>query len=552
MLLKKLRHLTARRENEVIEFKEANDNYPTDSIGRYFSALSNEANLRDVEAGWLVFGVKDTTRLIVGTDYRTNPNRLQSTKTQIAQNTEPSIPFRNIHELEHPDGRVLLFEIPPAPQGMPIAWKGHYYSRSAESLVPLTLDKLDEIRNQTLLSDWSAQIVAQANLSHLDESAIQQARDSFARKYANRINPKVVSEWPVGSFLDRAKLTQDGRVTRTAMLLLGKPESSYLLSPHPAQLTWKLVGAEKSYMHFGPPFLLASTSVYNKIRNPQLKILPDNQLIPIEVSKYNQKIILEALHNCIAHQDYTRNGRIVVTEYPDKLVFENEGGFFEGIPDDYIKGEKTPRRYRNPFLAQAMTELNMIDTMGYGIHEIHLGQAERFFPMPDYNLENPDSVNLIIHGEVLDPAYTQRLIQTTDLSLELILALDRVQKNLPISDYWSRKLKREGLIEGRKPNLHVSAYIADAAEQKNDYIRTRAQDNGYYAALIMDYIRQFGEASRDEIDKLLSNKLSDELNQEQKRIKISNILTKMRRTGAISNRGSRKNPEWVLNGPNAE
>lgn len=84
----------------------------------------------------------------------------------------------------------------------------------------------------------------------------------------------------------------------------------------------------------------------------------------------------------------------MVTEYPDKLVFENEGGFFEGIPDDYIKGEKTPRRYRNPFLAQAMTELNMIDTMGCGIHEIHLGQAERFFPMPDYNLENPNSVNL--------------------------------------------------------------------------------------------------------------------------------------------------------------
>lgn len=117
MLLKKLRHLTAWRENEVIEFKEANDNYPTDSIGRYFSALSNEANLRDLEAGWLVFGLKDIPRLIVGTDYRTNPNRLQSTKTQIAQNTEPSIPFRNIHELEHPDGRVLLFEIPPRSPG---------------------------------------------------------------------------------------------------------------------------------------------------------------------------------------------------------------------------------------------------------------------------------------------------------------------------------------------------------------------------------------------------------------------------------------------------
>ncbi len=40
----------------------------------------------------------------------------------------------------------------------------------------------------------------------------------------------------------------------------------------------------------------------------------------------------------------------------------------EDRPEDYVTGEKTPRRYRNPFLAQAMAELNMIDTMGCGIH----------------------------------------------------------------------------------------------------------------------------------------------------------------------------------------
>ena len=544
-LIEKLNHLITQGENEVVEFKEANDNFPTDQIGRYFSALSNEANLRNIEGAWLIFGVKDTSRSIVGTDYRTEPNRLQGTKLQIAQDTEPSIPFRNIFEVQHPKGRVILFEVPPAPLGIPIAWKGHYYSRSGESLFPLTLDKLDEIRGQTLLSDWSAQTAAQADLSHLDESAVNQARDSFARKYENRFASEIVLGWPLESFLDRAKLTQNGRVTRAALLLLGKPESSYLLSPHPVQLTWKLVGPEKSYMHWGPPFLLTSTSVYNQIRNTQLKILPDNQLLPIEVSKYDQRIVLEALHNCIAHQDYSRNGRIIVTEYPDKLVFENEGGFFEGVPDDYIKGEKTPRRYRNPFLAQAMTELNMIDTMGYGIHEIHLGQAKRFFPMPDYELDDTNSVKLTIHGQVLDPAYTQRLIQSTDLELEIILALDRVQKNLPITDYWIRKLRKQGLIEGRKPNLHVSAYIADAAEGKS-------QDNNHYADLVMDYIRQFGKASRDEIDKLLSNKLSDNLDQQQKRIKIANILTNMRRTGKITNRGSRKHPEWVFKGPNAE
>jgi ATP-dependent DNA helicase RecG len=135
-------------------------------------------------------------------------------------------------------------------------------------------------------------------------------------------------------------------------------------------------------------------------------LLPQDELLPIEISKYDQKIVLDALHNCLAHQDYTRNGRVVVTELPDKLVFENEGSFFEGQPDEYIQGDKTPRRYRNPALAQAMVELNMIDTMGYGIHSIYIGQARRYFPLPDYDLSESGAVKLTIYGSVVDPAYS--------------------------------------------------------------------------------------------------------------------------------------------------
>lgn len=113
--------------------------------------------------------------------------------------------------------------------------------------------------------------------------------------------------------------------------------------PHPAQLTWKLEGPERAYEHFGPPFLLNTTLLYQRIRNIQLRILPQDELLPMEVSKYNQKIVLEALHNCIAHQDYGRSGRVVVIEQPERLIFENEGRFFEGLPDEYIQGDKTPR-----------------------------------------------------------------------------------------------------------------------------------------------------------------------------------------------------------------
>jgi len=538
--------LIAAWEHEVVEFKRAGDSLSTSDIGKYFSALANEANLRGRECAWLVFGVDDASRRVVGTDYRMQPERLQSLKMQISDDTEPSITLRDIHVLATRDGRVLLLEIPAAPQGIPIAWKGHYYARAGESLTHLGLDKLDALRRQMSAADWTAQQVPGASLSDLDPAALARARESFAKKYANRFTPEELAAWPDAAFLDRARLTQDGRLTRAALLLLGAPEAAHRLSPHPAQLTWKLEGPERAYEHFGPPFLLATTRLYQKIRNVQLRILPEDQLLPVEVSKYDRKIVLEALHNCIAHQDYSRNGRVVVTELPDRLVFENEGSFFEGQPADYVGGNKTPRRYRNPFLAQAMAELNMIDIMGYGIHEMHVGQARRYFPMPDYDLTEPHAVRLTLHGAIVDVAYSRLLIQKTDLPLADILALDRVQKNLPLDDEVVRRLKSAGLVEGRRPHLHVSASVASATGSEADYIRTRAQDDAHYAKLVLDFLTHFGSARRAQIDQLLWPKLSDALTVDQKRNKVSNLLTNLRRAGQIRNEGARKSPRWVL------
>jgi len=235
-----------------------------------------------------------------------------------------------------------------------------------------------------------------------------------------------------------------------------------------------------------------------------------------------------------------------VVEKPDRLIFENEGSFYEGSPEDYVSGEKTPKRYRNPFLAQAMAELNMIDTMGYGIHSIHLGQARRFFPMPDYDLTTPTAVKMTVYGSVVDPAYSRLLIQKTGLSLDIIHALDRVQKHLPLSDDIIKTLRRKGLVEGRKPNLHVSASVAKVTASKVDYIRTRAQDDDFYSKLVTDYLEKFTVASRQDIDQLLLTKLSDVLGEEQKKNKIANLLTKMRRKGIIENHGSKKAPQWKI------
>jgi ATP-dependent DNA helicase RecG len=87
--------------------------------------------------------------------------------------------------------------------------------------------------------------------------------------------------------------------------------------------------------------------------------------------------------------------------------------------------------------------------------------------------------------------------------------------------------------------------VAKATAAKADYIRTRAQDDEFYLKLLIDYLYEYGEATRAEIDKLLLGELSDALNETQKLNKINNLLTKWRRSGRIVNTGSDKASRWV-------
>ena len=160
-----LERLIGGWENEVVEFKNVSDSFSTSDIGKYFSALANEANLRNLDRAWLVFGVDDKTRRVLGSTYRCEPDRLNGLKLQISRDTEPRVTFREIHVLDTVEGRVLMFAIPAAPLGIPIAWKGHYHARAGESLTHLGLDKLDAIRAQTAVSDWSSVIVEWATLA---------------------------------------------------------------------------------------------------------------------------------------------------------------------------------------------------------------------------------------------------------------------------------------------------------------------------------------------------------------------------------------------------
>jgi len=433
-LLTQLRSLPG--ETEVVEFKEAKKDYDFSKLGRYFSALCNEANLKGKADAWMVLGVENSQRKVVGSHYREN-NRphLDSLKGEIGNKTTNRITYIEIYELNLPEGRVVMFQIPAAPQGLPVAWEGHYYGRDGEQLVPLNLAELEQIRRQATRVDWSAGICAGATLKDLDETAINSAKENFKIK-----NPRLASEmtgWDDAAFLNKAKVTINGKITRTAIILLGKPESEHFISPAVASITWVLRDkdkVERDYAHFSCPFILSVDGVFRKIRNLKYRYLKSGTLFPDEVDQYDPFSIKEALSNCIAHQDYSLCGRINVVEREDGyLTFTNLGEFLPGSIETVIQSDSPPEYYRNQFLAQAMVNLNMIDTVGSGIKRMFRSQREKYFPMPDYDFSN-NKVKATITGKVLDMDYARMLAQNPDLSLDEIILLDKVQKRKDITE----------------------------------------------------------------------------------------------------------------------
>ena len=535
-------------ETEWVEFKAAKTSLDLEKIGVYFSALSNEANLKGQTSGWLIFGVTDKPpRRIVGTSYRADRPSLDALKKQIADQTSSRLTFEEIHELMRPEGRVLMFQIPAALRGMPTAWKGHEFGRDGESIGALNHRERDSIRHQSAREDWSTQPVPGATLADLDPQALTFAREQYRQKHPTQAGE--LAGWDDATFLDKAKVTSGRRITRTALLLLGTKESAHFLSPAQAQVTWVLrdeKNIEKDYRHFGQPLILAGDQVLAKIRNLTVRQLPSGTLFPHEVTQYDPWVIRETLHNCIAHQDYPLGGRINVVERADTLLFTNLGSFIPGTVEQMIQSDAPPDVYRNSFLAQAMVNLNMIDTIGSGIKRMFTRQWERSFPLPDYELGEPNKVVVRLTGQVIDENYTQLLLSQTELELMDVIALDKVQKKRALDDVAFKRLKQRHLIEGRRPNIFVAAKIAEATGDKAAYIRNRAFDKEHYKAMIVAYLEKFGQATRANLDELLLGKLSDALNAGQKKRSITNLLQEMRLDGTVIPNGTTRWAKWRM------
>ncbi len=548
-LKSELLSLIDKFEDEVVEFKEATTNYSFKDIGKYFSALSNEANLRNKREAWLVFGVTNN-RKIVGTEYRKSGS-LQSLKKELAANTNERLTFLEIYETTLEGKRIVAFQIPPAIPGIPTTWNGAAFAREHESVSPLAMNKVNLIRSQIGM-DWSKEIVEGATLDDLDAKAVSYARQLFARKQRDRVKSQEILETLSDiEVLNKAGITFKGQITKTALLLLGKSESAFYFDGFIPRITWTLYNADKTikaYEHFDMPLLLAVDKVYAKIRNEKYRYITGQQtLFPEEVDQYDPELIKEILNNCIAHSDYRRRGRVNVEEFEDHLVFINEGAFIPETIEQALEPGYKPPYYRNAFLCGAMVNLYMIDTNSMGIPMMYRIQRDKCFPLPSYDLSAMNRVKVTVYGKVLDANYTQLLHANGNLDIQTVFLLDQIQKKQTISLENYHELKKKNLVEGRYPNIFVSFKVANAVGERTRYITNRGLDENICRELVLQALKIQPATMWEILEVLDRGALSAVLTDVQKQRKVSNLLQKMKNENLIHPEGPRNKTRWHIN-----
>lgn len=520
-------------ENEIVEFKKAETNFDIDELGKYFSALSNEANLRDRECGWVVFGVWDKKHEIVGTSFKDGELALNKLKQDMSQHTTDNLIFREIVPISVDGKRVLMFKVPATPRNIVMKWKGIAWGRDGESLKPLNQAKQDEIRQQPPIPDWSAQLVPNATIDDLDELAIATARIMFKKVHKSKISGEEVDSWTVEEFLSHSMVMRDGQLTRAAILLLGNPISLQKIHPAVAQITWTWQDKDETvidYEHFTIPFILTVDKVLAKIRNKTMRELPGGTLFPDTMKQYDDYTIRETLHNCIAHQDYTLQERISFVEGEDKLYYGNGGTFIPGTIEKALEHKGPQRHYRNECLCSGMVNFNMIDTVGRGIKKIYAEQRNRFFPMPDYDIDNEGrSVGVTIYGKMIDEKYTSLLKSNKDLTLKECVWLDAVQKHRPVTKEAIKHLRDKGLIEGRYPNYIISLAVAKMTHQIGHYTKEKGLEEKLLEQTILQLAKDAGNEGfklADVYDALHKN-LPASMESTSKKRYLGRLLAKM-------------------------
>lgn len=512
------------------EFKNLKNSFCGDEKNDVISYVSAIANM---DGGDLVIGVHDKTLEIVGTDtYNYDKQKAILRLTERCVNLSTEDLYIDEFITDDTNRKVWVIHIPKHLPKRPVFAHNKAWQRIEDSLVEMTTERMSTILDEPIFSetDWSAQIVSDATIDDLDEVAIAKARMMF-KKVHSRIPEAEVNAWTVETFLSKCGIMKNGGITRAAIILLGKYESAFKLRPAVVQVTWTRRDEKQDvvdYEHFTVPFILTVDEILSKIENLTMREMPGGTLFPDTMKQYDDYTIREALHNCIAHQDYTMQQRINFVENPTYLYYSNAGSFIPGTLENALTNEEPQAYFRNECLCRAMVDFNMIDTVSIGIKKMFNEQWRRHFPMPDYEIDAKNrKVSVRIYGNEINKQYTNLLKTNDSQTLWDCISLDAVQKGRTIHEDVAQNLLNRGLIEGEAPNYTISLGIAKATNQLQGYTKQKGLDKEKMKQMILQYLKNAGTdgAKRDSIYEYIKDVMPQVKTHEQQLRLLGDILS---------------------------
>ena len=512
------------------EFKNLKNSFCGDEKNDVISYVSAIANM---EGGDLVIGVHDKTLEIVGTDtYNYDKQKAILRLAERCVNLSTEDLYIDEFITDDTNRKVWVIHIPKHLPKRPVFAHNKAWQRIEDSLVAMTTERTSAILDEPIFSetDWSAQIVSDATIDDLDEVAIAKARMMF-KKVHSRIPEAEVNAWTVETFLSKCGIMKNGGITRAAIILLGKYESAFKLRPAVVQVTWTRRDEKQDvvdYEHFTVPFILTVDEILSKIENLTMREMPGGTLFPDTMKQYDDYTIREALHNCIAHQDYTMQQRINFVENPTYLYYSNAGSFIPGTLENALTNEEPQAYFRNECLCRAMVDFNMIDTVSRGIKKMFNEQWRRHFPMPDYEIDAKNrKVSVRIYGNEINKQYTNLLKTNDSLTLWDCISFDAVQKGRAIHEDVAQNLLNRGLIEGEAPNYTISLGIAKATNQLQGYTKQKGLDKEKMKQMILQYLKNAGTdgAKRDSIYEYIKDVMPQVKTHEQQLRLLGDILS---------------------------
>lgn len=381
--------------------------------------------------------------------------------------------------------------------------------------------------------DWTGNVVKDATLRSLDLEAVRAARAIFSTAFGDRAQE--CAEWDDEMFLTRAGVLKRGRVTVSAMILLGKVSECRF--HRDVRIRWRLYdtdGRLEESRVFDEPMVLAISHAASVIRNYSIR-LPGTD--PRYVSAYRIKTLEEALINAVAHQDYTIGGYIDLIERDrESVTVVNKGGFGDGSPEMFITSNPSAVKRRNPFLCKAISGLGMAPMNATGIRGMYLSQAYRHFPMPRFNTTD-DSFSVTFPGIRAGPLI--RIMDSReDLDMDTVVELDRVSRGLYVSESRMAVLQRRGLVD---TTGDVPCLVCDS---ESSHIRLF---KGSDSDAVLDFIRENGSVRRSDVVTILSARVTKDMTSEQLSVKATNLLQSMRKEGLIEKAdGSTRSASYVM------